>query len=177
MLTDGLHNAGIEILQKQAEIIDRAGIEPKDLKEEEVKNSRCGHSPQSHKDDKEIIEASERLKVIGRCGVGVDNIDLETAKNSGVTVVNAPTATTTSVAELTIGLMISLAREIPRADMSMKDEKWIKKEFKGTELAGKALGMIGFGSISDLKLDNWEQDLVCIYWRHCNIYIPCTNSN
>jgi D-3-phosphoglycerate dehydrogenase len=85
--------------------------------------------------------------VVGRAGIGVDNIDLAAAKRHKVTVVNSPLATTTTVAELTLGLMLSAVREIARADASLKAGKWLKKEFEGTELSGKILGVIGFGRI------------------------------
>jgi D-3-phosphoglycerate dehydrogenase / 2-oxoglutarate reductase len=94
-----------------------------------------------------VLDAASQLKVIGRAGVGVDNIDLESAKKHRVTVVNAPSSTTLAVAELTVGLLVAVAREIPRADASMKQGQWIKKEFEGTELNGKTLGVIGFGRI------------------------------
>jgi D-3-phosphoglycerate dehydrogenase len=94
-----------------------------------------------------VIEAASRLKVIGRAGVGVDNIDLETAKKHKITVVNAPTSTTVAVAELSFGLMLALAREVPRADVTMKQGQWNKKEFQGVELNGKTLGIIGYGRI------------------------------
>ena len=94
-----------------------------------------------------VIEAASKLKVIGRAGVGVDNIDLEAAKRHNITVVNAPTSTTVAVAELSFGLLLALAREIPRADATMKQGKWLKKEFEGVELNGKILGIIGYGRI------------------------------
>ncbi|MEJ5202632.1 MAG: hydroxyacid dehydrogenase, partial [Anaerolineales bacterium] len=86
-------------------------------------------------------------KVVGRSGVGVDNIDLNAAKQHNVTVVNAPIATTIAVAELTIGLMLAVMREIPRADTGMKEGKWLKKELEGGELWENTLGIIGFGRI------------------------------
>jgi D-3-phosphoglycerate dehydrogenase len=88
-----------------------------------------------------------KLKVIGRAGVGVDNIDVKTASEKGVKVVNAPTGSTVSVAELTMGMMIAASRSIPQADSSMKQGKWEKKTFKGVELSGKTLGVIGIGRI------------------------------
>jgi D-3-phosphoglycerate dehydrogenase len=94
-----------------------------------------------------MIEAASRLKVIGRAGVGVDNIDLEAAKKHNITVVNTPTSTTVAVAELSFGLLLALAREIPRADATMKQGQWKKKEFEGVELNGKILGIIGYGRI------------------------------
>ena len=89
-----------------------------------------------------IFEAGKNLKAVGRMGVGVDNIDLQAAKAHGVTVVNAPVATTLAVAELTMALMLSLVREIPRGDAGMKAEQWLKKELMGTELSQKTLGII-----------------------------------
>jgi D-3-phosphoglycerate dehydrogenase len=95
----------------------------------------------------DVFDAAARLKVIGRAGVGVDNIDLEAAKKHNVTVVNAPTSTTVAVAELAFGLLLAVAREIPRADTGMKQGEWLKKQFEGVELNGKTLGIIGFGRI------------------------------
>ena len=94
-----------------------------------------------------LLDAVPSLKVVGRAGVGVDNIDLDAAKARGVLVVNAPTATSLAVAELTVGLLFALARHIPRADASMKRGEWAKKSLKGVELYGKTLGILGFGRI------------------------------
>jgi D-3-phosphoglycerate dehydrogenase len=96
-----------------------------------------------------VIEkgAQGNLKVIGRAGIGVDNIDLPTASKHGIKVVNAPTGSTVSVAELALGLMLAAARSIPQADHSMKQGLWEKKAFKGVELSGKTLGIIGCGRI------------------------------
>ena len=98
---------------------------------------------------REIIEKSgDRLKVIGRAGVGVDNIDISAAAQAGIPVVNAPRASTQSVIELTVGHLLSCLRHIPRADRGMRQDKWEKKAMKGTELSGKNLGLIGFGRIA-----------------------------
>ena len=94
-----------------------------------------------------LLEGATRLKAVGRAGVGVDNIDLAAAKSHGVTVVNAPVSTTLAVAELTFGLLLALAREIPRADSSMKQGAWDKKTLEGVELNGKTLGILGMGRI------------------------------
>ena len=94
-----------------------------------------------------VLDATSALKVVGRAGVGVDNIDLDAAKKHKVMVVNAPTSTTVAVAELAFGLLLALAREIPHADAGMKQGKWLKKEFEGIELYGKTLGIVGFGRI------------------------------
>jgi D-3-phosphoglycerate dehydrogenase len=98
----------------------------------------------------DVLAAASRLKIVGRAGVGVDNIDLAAAKAQQVIVVNAPTASRLAVAELTIGLLFSLARAIPRADASIKAGQWVKKELQGIELCGKTLGVIGMGNIGTL---------------------------
>jgi len=94
-----------------------------------------------------VMDVAGKLKVIGRAGVGVDNIDLEAAKTHNITVVNAPSSTTVAVAELAFGLLLAVAREIPRAEATMKQGQWLKKEFEGVELSGKTLGIVGFGRI------------------------------
>jgi D-3-phosphoglycerate dehydrogenase len=91
--------------------------------------------------------AKGKLKVIGRAGIGVDNIDLAAASKNNIKVVNAPTGTTESVAELAFGMMLAASRSIPQADHSMKQGLWEKKAFKGVELSGKTLGIIGIGRI------------------------------
>src|SRR6266699_3655863 len=92
--------------------------------------------------DAGLINGS-RLKIVGRAGVGLDNIDLKATREKGVTVLNTPSAPTTSVAELTVGLMLSLLRSIPFADRSMKEGHWIKNRLMGDELQSKTIGVIG----------------------------------
>jgi D-3-phosphoglycerate dehydrogenase len=95
-----------------------------------------------------IIEGAKgNLKAIGRAGIGVDNVDIETAAKKGIKVVNAPTGATISVAELAIAHMLSLSRRLTVADSTMKNGEWAKKQLKGTELHGKTLGLIGCGNI------------------------------
>lgn len=98
---------------------------------------------------RQIIEAGTRLKAIGRAGAGLDNIDVEAAKKKGIVVLNTPEALANAVAELTVGLLISLARSISLADRTMKEGKWIKKELTGWQLKGKTLGTIGLGNIGE----------------------------
>jgi D-3-phosphoglycerate dehydrogenase len=95
----------------------------------------------------DVIAKGTRLRVIARAGVGVDNIDVVAATKRRIPVVNAPAASTISVAELTLAHMLSLARHIPQADRSMKAGRWDKKAFEGTELFGKTLGLVGSGRI------------------------------
>ena len=93
----------------------------------------------------EVIAAASSLKAIARSGVGLDNIDLEAAKKRGITVLSTPAAPVTSVAELTIGLMLSLLRQIPIADQAMKQAQWTKSQLMGRELHGRTLGVVGAG--------------------------------
>jgi D-3-phosphoglycerate dehydrogenase len=146
LITDGLDENGQAILRSVAKVDDRTGMSPEELLQviEEydvlIVRSRTKVTAQ-------VFDTAGQLKVVGRAGVGVDNIDLEAAKSRNVTVVNAPTSASTAVAELTLGLMLSLAREIPRADAGMKQGKWLKDELVGTELYGKTLGILGIGRI------------------------------
>lgn len=97
--------------------------------------------------DREVIDAAARLKVVGRAGVGVDNVDLVAATERGIVVMNAPDGNTVATAELALGLMLALARHIPQAEISMRAGQWEKKAFMGVELRGKTLGIVGFGRI------------------------------
>jgi D-3-phosphoglycerate dehydrogenase / 2-oxoglutarate reductase len=146
LLTDGLEENGQELLRASAEVENNPTITAEDLLkvvgsyDAVIVRGRTKITPA-------VFEAGSKLKVVGRAGVGVDNIDLAAAKAKGVTVVNSPLATTLAVAELTLGLMLSLMREIPRADAGMKATKWLKKELEGGELNQKVLGIIGCGRI------------------------------
>ena len=96
---------------------------------------------------KEMIDRANQCKIIARVGVGLDNIDVGAAKEKGIRVINAVEGAMNAVAELVLGLMLSLAREIPRADREIRNGKWLKKELMGTELSGKYLGIVGLGNI------------------------------
>jgi D-3-phosphoglycerate dehydrogenase len=146
LLTDGLEENGKVILRSKAEVVDQAGISAEDLLNVVGEYDALIVRGRT-KVNAAVLEAGKKLKVVGRAGVGVDNIDLAAAKAHGVTAVNSPLATTVAVAELTLSLMLSAVREIPRADASMKAGKWLKKEFEGRELFGKTLGVSGFGRI------------------------------
>jgi len=146
LVTDGLEETGKVVLRASACLDDRADISADELLntvadyDALIVRGRTKVTPQ-------VFAAARQLKVIGRAGVGVDNINLEVARAQGVTVVNAPTATTLAVAELTLGLMFAAARSISRADANMKAGQWIKKDLKGIELNGKVLGILGMGNI------------------------------
>lgn len=96
---------------------------------------------------KDLIELASKCKVIARVGVGLDNIDTDAAKSKNIRVINAVEGAMNAVAELVLGLMLSMAREIPRADREIRNGNWIKKELMGSELAGKYLGIVGLGNI------------------------------
>ena len=96
---------------------------------------------------KDLIEKANKCKIIARVGVGLDNIDVDVARTKGIRVINAVEGTMNAVAELVLGLMLSLAREIPRADREIRNGNWLKKELMGTELSGKYLGIVGLGNI------------------------------
>jgi D-3-phosphoglycerate dehydrogenase len=141
LVTDGLSEEGLRLLRDQAEVIESESLQALGESDALIVRGRT-------KVTAEVLgQASQKLRVIGRAGVGVDNIDLETAKSKGITVVNAPQAATVAVAEFTLGLMISLSRHIPRADASMRRAEWRKSELKGSELFEKTLGIVGVGRI------------------------------
>ena len=96
---------------------------------------------------KDLIQLADKCKIIARVGVGLDNIDQDAAKEKNIRVINAVEGAMNAVAELVVGLMLSLAREIPRADREVRNGNWIKKELMGTELRGKYLGIVGLGNI------------------------------
>jgi D-3-phosphoglycerate dehydrogenase len=96
---------------------------------------------------KEMIDRANKCKIIARVGVGLDNVDVDAAKTKGIRVINAVEGAMNAVAELVLGLMLSLARDIPRADREIRNGKWLKKELMGTELSGKYLGIVGLGNI------------------------------
>src|SRR5213078_2575816 len=95
----------------------------------------------------ELIGRAVRLRVIGRAGVGIDNVDVEAATRRGIVVANAPESTVVSAAEHTIGLLVALTRNIPQAHAALKQGRWERKTYGGVELAGKTLGVLGFGRI------------------------------
>lgn len=97
-----------------------------------------------------VIAAMDHMQVIGRAGVGVDNIDISAASKKGIMVMNTPGGNTVSTAQLAVSLICSMAREIPAANMSVKDGKWDRKSYMGVELGGKTLGIIGCGRIGQV---------------------------
>lgn len=147
LVSDPIAAEGVQILKDAGlEVVEKPGLSPEELAK--VIPGFDGIIVRSAtKVTKEVIEAADSLKVIGRAGIGLDNVDRETAKQKGIKVVNTPTATSISVAELALGMMFAAARRITQATASTKAGKWEKKKFKGFELFGKKLGIIGIGRI------------------------------
>lgn len=146
LVADPLSKEGIEKMKSAAEVDVKTG-----LKAEEIMAIIGNYEGLVVRSQTQvtapIIEAGKKLIVIGRAGVGVDNIDLEAATHRGIIVVNAPTGNTISAAEHAIALMLSLARYIPAANYALKAGKWERSKFMGTEVRGKTLGIIGLGNV------------------------------
>ena len=146
LITDGLGENGQSILRTSSTVEDKTGISAIELVKIAGEYDALIVRGRT-KVTAEVFENGKKLKVVGRAGVGVDNIDLDSARKHDVIVVNAPVSTSIAVAELTFGLLLAAAREFPRADAAMKKGEWLKKEFEGVELNGKTLGIIGYGRI------------------------------
>lgn len=143
LISDPIAESAIEEMKK-------AGIEVV-MREDPIEEAIVGFDGavvrSATKVTKEVLDAADKLKVIVRAGVGLDNIDLDYADECGVKVLNTPEAPSVSVAELVFAHMFALARHIPTADAGMNEEKWLKKQLRGVELWQKKLGVIGFGRI------------------------------
>lgn len=151
LICDGLRQQGVKIFQKvkNLEVEVREKIEPEELLD--VIPDCDGVVIRSRtKIGRKVLKQASRLRVIGRAGIGVDNIDIEAATERGVLVMNTPGANAVAAAEHAMALMLALARHIPRADESVRAGKWEKKKFVGTELYNQTLGIIGLGRIGSI---------------------------
>ena len=149
LVTDGMDKGAVCTLKDMGHEVTEQFFEPEELKEQ-VKNFNVIIVRSATKVRKEIIDSAVEtgnLKLIIRGGVGVDNIDVSYAESQGIKVRNTPKASSSAVAELALGHMFSLARFIGIANVTMREGKWNKKQYKGIELSGKTLGLIGFGRI------------------------------
>ncbi len=146
LVSDPIAPEGIEMLRRVAEVDVKLGLEPDELLKIIPKYKALVVRSET-KVTRPIIEAAPGLEVVGRAGVGVDNIDLDAATERGVVVVNAPQGNTVAAAEHTMALLLSLARHIPQADASMRAGKWARKDYVGVEVRGKTLGVVGLGPI------------------------------
>ncbi len=147
-VTDGMADKAVAYLEKAGHEVVLGFIEKSELESGALGEFDAVIVRSATKMTPAVIAASNGLSVIGRAGVGVDNIDLEAAGAAGIKVVNAPRASTQSVVELTIGHLLSSLRHVTSSDRSLREGKWEKKQFTGTELSGKNLGLIGFGRIA-----------------------------
>ena len=147
LICDATDPKALKIIEEAGiEVVNQPDITPEELIQT-IPDFPCMVVRSRTKVTREVIDAGTSLKAIVRAGVGLDNIDVAYAKEKGVQVLNTPTASTQSVAELTVGYMLALARRLPQMTASMKEGKWEKKAFTGIEVAGKILGLIGSGRI------------------------------
>src|SRR5260221_11503150 len=147
IVADNLPPSALDVLQLDGWTVDaRSGRSPAQLAAD-ISDADALLVRSATKVDARLIAAAPRLRIVARAGVGVDNVDVEAASARGILVVNAAGASSISVAAHACALMLALARAIPSADRAMKDGRWEKKKFLGTELRGKTLGVAGFGRI------------------------------
>ncbi len=146
LITDGLSEKGIALMKENGLEVDSLTLSPEQLLAEIPKYDGWIVRSAS-KATASVLEAAKNLKAVSRAGVGLDNVDIPSATKKGIFVFNTPMGNTLAAAELTIALLMALTRKIPQANISMKQQKWDKKSFSGTELSGKTVGIIGFGRI------------------------------
>jgi D-3-phosphoglycerate dehydrogenase len=148
LVTDDIDAEGVALLAAEPELqVDEVPTLPKDQLLERIGQYDAIVGRSATKISKEVLERAERLKVVGRAGVGVDNIAMDVATSLGVAVINAPAGNTVAVAELFFGTVLSLLRHLPRANASMHAGRWDRAQLLGTELKGKTLGIVGLGRI------------------------------
>ena len=148
LISDSLSKEAVDILEKEKDLkVDvNTKLTPEELKKV-IKDYDALLVRSATKVNKDVIEAAGKLKIIGRAGVGLDNVDVNAASKKGIIVVNTPGGNTISTAEHTFSMMLALSRSIPQADLSMKKGEWERKKFMGVELYGKTLGIVGLGRI------------------------------
>ena len=151
LICDKLDTLAVEKLQELGDCIDISNEKNKEaLIEENIADADILLVRSGTNITKELIDKANSLKIIARCGVGIDNIEISEATKKNIFVTNTPNANIISAAELTIGLMIAAARNISIADKSLKNKEWSRSEFTGIELYGKQLGLVGFGKVARL---------------------------
>jgi D-3-phosphoglycerate dehydrogenase len=146
LVADPIAEEGIQILRSYAQVDIKTKLELEQLKAIIGDYDALIVRSQT-KVGAEVIESGKKLKVIGRAGIGIDNINVDAATRKGIVVVNAPTGNIIAAAEHTIALMLALARNVPQADSHLKSGKWRREEFVGTEIRNKTLGIIGLGNV------------------------------
>ena len=153
LISDKLSPASVEIFKRRGIEVDfKPGLSPAELRA--IIAPYDGLAVRSAtKVTRELMEAAPNLKVVGRAGIGVDNVDVTTATARGVVVMNTPYGNAITTAEHAIAMMFALARQLPEASASTKAGKWEKNRFMGVELFGKTLGLIGCGNIGSIVAD------------------------
>ena len=146
LVCDGVSEQGVEILSKEFTVDVKKKLAPEELLAIIPEYDALVVRSET-KVTKAVLQVAEKLKAIGRAGVGVDNIDVEAATQKGVVVLNAPEGNTIAATEHTVAMMLSLARNIPDAHASMKNREWKRSKYMGVEMRGKTLGVIGLGRI------------------------------
>jgi D-3-phosphoglycerate dehydrogenase / 2-oxoglutarate reductase len=149
LIAEPLAETGIELLRRQHQVDAREGMTREELLAA-ITTAEALVVRSSTRVDAEVLEAGRNLKVVGRAGIGLDNVDLDAATRLGITVVNAPQSNVISAAEHTIALILAQARNITRADAALRQGRWERSRFQGTELYGKTLGVIGLGRVGTL---------------------------
>ncbi|OCC15722.1 D-3-phosphoglycerate dehydrogenase [Dissulfuribacter thermophilus] len=150
LVTDPIANEGIEILRDAGiEVEEKLGLSPEELRQA-IKGVHGLIIRSNTKVTADLVEAADELKVVGRAGTGLDNVDIPACNKHGIVVMNTPGGNTNSAAEHTIAMILAVSRHIPQATASMKEGKWEKKKFLGQEVAGKTLGIIGIGRIGSI---------------------------
>jgi D-3-phosphoglycerate dehydrogenase len=147
IVAEKVDSTGLDLLRKAGhEVVELVGA-PRERLLAELRDADALLVRSATKVDRELLEAGSRLTVVGRAGVGVDNVDVAAATARGILVINAPTANVISAVEHTFALLFALLRRVPAAAASMREGKWEKSKFIGTELAGKAFGIVGPGQV------------------------------
>ena len=153
LVSDDLSAEAVRILKDAGLEVDvKVGLKP-DALEEIIGGYDALAVRSATKVTAKLLEKAARLKVVGRAGVGVDNVDLDAATRRGVVVMNTPGGSSVTVAELALAMILSLYRHVPAATASVKAGKWEKKKFQGREIAGKTLGVVGIGNIGSVLVD------------------------
>jgi len=149
LIVEKISPEAVSLLKKKHEVEEFFDWQPQDVLKK-VKGFDALVVRSKAQASKELIDAGDKLKIIARAGAGLDNVDSKYAESRGIKVINTPAANLLSVAELTIGLALSLLRHIPEADKTTKQGLWEKKRFSGAEVSGKTWGIVGFGKIGHL---------------------------
>jgi D-3-phosphoglycerate dehydrogenase len=146
LVSDTINQAGIDILSQVAQVDVKTNLSPEELVQV-IPDYDALMIRSGTRVTKEMIEAGKQLKIIGRAGVGVDNVDVPAATRQGIVVVNSPEGNTIAAAEHALAMMLSLARHVPHANQSVKSNQWDRKRFLGSEVYKKTLGVVGLGKI------------------------------